>query len=221
MRLTNISKSYFFQIFRHRIYVPLISFVDSLNDYYLGVQTNKIIELNQLGISQSVGNRYESVSFSRLKQVLFFAFNLGYREIIDLGSGMGRTLLVASKVGFTKLQGVEISNQLINICEQNFRKLGILTFTLHCLDVTKYQFPKQGKICVFMFNPFGAEIMESVISKIYARNDDTLVIYHNPKHSDLFNKSQLLKQFTWNHFGLYEEKTFLYLIPASKDKLNS
>ena len=72
-----------------------------------------------------------------------------------------------------------------------------------------------GRLVVYLFNPFGGERMNRLVKEFYARDDETLVIYHNPKSSGYFNKDHKIKELVWNHFGLYQERAYLYLIPAS------
>ena len=56
--------------------------------------------------------------------------------------------------------------------------------------------------------------MTDLVTKIARREEGTLVIYHNPKHFECFNSYSKTKTQVWNHFGLYSEKVFFYLIPA-------
>ena len=56
--------------------------------------------------------------------------------------------------------------------------------------------------------------MKELLVKINNRQDETLILYHNPKHTYLFNSNYLIKKFSWNNFGLYEEKCHTYLIPG-------
>jgi len=56
--------------------------------------------------------------------------------------------------------------------------------------------------------------MTDLVTKIARRKEETLVIYHNPKHFECFKGYSKTKTQVWNHFGLYSEKVFFYLIPA-------
>ena len=54
--------------------------------------------------------------------------------------------------------------------------------------------------------------MTDLVSRLARREEETLVIYHNPKHSECFKNETLIKTLTWNHFGLYREQASFFLI---------
>ncbi len=183
-----------------------------LGDFRRGIVTQEIIELNDVGIDFSVGTPYETIPYANLKSNLMFAKNLGFDKFLDIGCGLGRSLVVANEVGFIDLYGVDISNNLISRCQNNMRKLGV-SLRLSCSDVYNFDIP-YGKLVIYLFNPFGEERMTDLVSRLACREEETLVIYHNPKHSECFKNQNKIKTFTWNHFGLYLERAFIYLIPA-------
>ena len=181
-------------------------------DVRRGIVTQEIIELNDLGIDSSVGTRFETISYAHLKSSLMFAKNLGFDKFLDIGCGLGRSLVVANEVGLIDLYGVDISDNLISRCQNNMSKVGV-SASLSCVDVADFDVPS-GKLVIYLFNPFGEERMTDLVSRLACREEETLVIYHNPKHSECFKNQNKIKTHTWNHFGLYLEKAFIYLIPA-------
>ena len=101
------------------------------------------------------------------------------------------------------------SSDLIAICEQNLKKLGISAHLKAC-DVSKYELPDRDLV-IFLFNPFGAERMAKLVKELIKRKNRYLVIYTNPKHSECFlskPKHIDLKK----HFGMYNELTYFYEI---------
>ena len=210
--ISKIMKSYPLQVFRHRIYLPWLSMLGYFGDVKRGIVTQEIIELNDLGIDSSVGTRFETISYANLKSSLMFAKNLGFDKFLDIGCGLGRSLVVANEVGFFDLYGVDISDNLISRCQNNMSKVGV-SASLSCIDVADFDVPS-GKLVIYLFNPFGEERMTDLVSRLACREEETLVIYHNPKHSECFKNQNKIKTHTWNHFGLYQEKAFIYLIPA-------
>jgi len=181
-------------------------------DVRRGIVTQEIIELNDLGIDSSVGTRFETISYAHLKSSLMFAKNLGFDKFLDIGCGLGRSLVVANEVGFIDLYGVDISDNLISRCQNNMSKVGV-SASLSCIDVADFDVPS-GKLVIYLFNPFGEERMTDLVSRLACREEETLVIYHNPKHFECFKSQNKIKTQDWNHFGLYLEKAFIYLIPA-------
>ena len=210
--ISKIMKSYPLQVFRHRVYLPWASMLGYFGDFKRGIVTQEIIELNDLGINSSVGTRFETISYGRLLTILRYSKSLGFERFLDIGCGLGRSLVVANEVGFFDLYGVDISDNLISRCQNNMSKVGV-SASLSCIDVADFDVPS-GKLVIYLFNPFGEERMTDLVSRLACREEETLVIYHNPKHSECFKNQNKIKTHTWNHFGLYLEKAFIYLIPA-------
>lgn len=205
-----IMKSYPLQVFRHRIYLPFFSLLGLFGDFRRGIVTQEVIELNNLGIDSSVGTRFETISYANLKSSLMFAKNLGFDKFLDIGCGLGRSLVVANEVGFIDLYGVDVSDNLISRCQDNMSKVGVPA-SLSCIDVADFDVPS-GKLVIYLFNPFGEERMTDLVSRLACREEETLVIYHNPKHSECFKNHNKIKTHTWNHFGLYREQASFFLI---------
>ena len=210
--INKVMKSYPLQVFRHRVYLPWLSMLGHIGDIKRNIITEKIIELNDIGIDSLVGNRAETTSYVRLKTNLTFAKNLGFDKFLDIGCGLGRSLIVASELGFVDLNGVDISDKIISKCRKNMIKVGISP-SLSCSDVDNFEIPA-GKLVIYLFNPFGEERMRDLVKKLVLREQETLVIYHNPKHFECFKNLSKINTHVWNHFGLYQEKAFIYLIPA-------
>ena len=205
--LWNLGKSYPFQVFRHRIYLPILSMIDGWKDFLRGIKTEDIVELEELGINPTLGTRYQPTSYATLRRVLKIAKNKGFDTIVDIGVGNGRSLVVANEVGFSNLFGVDISSKLIRNSKLNFDKLHINAHLDIC-DVSKYELPN-GDLAIFLFNPFGADKISELIEKLVSRENKYLVIYHNPKHSECFPSEPKhidLKK----HFGIYMELTYFY-----------
>tara|TARA_E500000331_G_scaffold350205_1_gene394685 strand:- start:536 stop:1156 length:621 start_codon:yes stop_codon:yes gene_type:complete len=181
--MKDIAKLYPFQVFRHRLYIPFLDFIDKIKDKSRRIRTQKYIELEDLGISKKIGSRYESISYSKLKLLSLFSLKEGFSSFLDIGCGLGRPIIVAGENGYKNLYGVDISSILIDECKKNIKKIG-LKVKLECSDVENYNLPT-GKLCIFLFNPFGKEKIEALINKIKNRKQDTLILYHNPKYSNL------------------------------------
>lgn len=133
-------------------------------DVRRGIVTQKIIELNDLGIDSSVGTRFETISYAHLKSSLMFAKSLGFDKFLDIGCGLGRSLVVANEDGFIDLYGVDISDNLISKCSTNMSKIGV-SASLNCNDVTDFDIPS-GKLVIYLFNPFGEERMTDLVARL-------------------------------------------------------
>lgn len=196
MRHFKLMKTYPLQVFRHRMYNPLLSLLGVLGDFWRGVTTQKIIELNELGINPDVGVRCETVSYRKLHQAFKIAKNEGFDKFCDIGCGAGRALLVANEVGFSDLYGIDISPDLIRLASNNLKKRNVSAL-LSCSDVDKFLVP-EGRLSVYLFNPFGQERMARLISKFEKRRSETLVITcPGPKLHSSFNPNHKFSSITW------------------------
>lgn len=111
---------------------------------------------------------------------------------VDLGSGKGRSLICARQLGFRKYVGVEFSPMLCEVARRNNAALKTKDPTypdwdIVCADAGTYKF--SGPTVVWLFNPFGAEIMQRVIQ--HANRPDVFVIYFNPTLADLWEKDDV------------------------------
>lgn len=107
---------------------------------------------------------------------------------LDLGSGKGRALLMASDYPFSRIVGVELLPQLHRVAQLNLRDYRSATqqcFALEsiCADVRQFDFPP-GPLLVYLFNPFPKSIFQQTItrlkSSITAHPRPVFIVYHNP-----------------------------------------
>ena len=107
---------------------------------------------------------------------------------VDLGSGKGRTLLMASEYPFRKILGVEVIAELHRAAEENIRAYRSPTqrcarIEAVCADACEFHFPA-APLVLYLFNP----LPESGMRRVMARLEKSLaanprpvwVLYHNP-----------------------------------------
>ena len=120
---------------------------------------------------------------------------------IDLGSGKGRTLLMASAYPFQRIVGVELLAELDAIAGQNIARFHddrqkCFNLESHAGDARDYRFPAEPLV-VYLFNPFP----ESVLRTVLANLRDSLtevprpayVLYHNLVHERAFAEGAWLQ----------------------------
>lgn len=121
---------------------------------------------------------------------------------VDLGSGKGRVLLVASHLPFARIVGVELSPELHLIAEENIRRYGAAeqrctTFSLHCMNAADYAFAP-GPLVLFLYNPFGGGTIRRVIANLAASLRATpreaYVIYVNPRFEAALRSAPFLRK---------------------------
>jgi SAM-dependent methyltransferase len=117
---------------------------------------------------------------------------------VDLGSGKGRTLLMASEYPFLRIVGVEVLPELHGVAQENVRKyksdqqkcLAIDTFLA---DARDYEFPV-APLVVYLFNPFPQPVLETVLARLERSVREVprpvYLLYHNPLLEDVLRKSR-------------------------------
>lgn len=121
---------------------------------------------------------------------------------VDMGSGKGRALLVASEFAFAKIVGIELSSHLHRVAEENIKRYSpasqqCTNFELHCMDVVDYDYGPEPPV-LFLFDPFGRETLQSVIANLEAslraRPRDAYVVYVYPQFEDVLQASHVLRK---------------------------
>ncbi|MGA2904414.1 MAG: class I SAM-dependent methyltransferase [Candidatus Korobacteraceae bacterium] len=132
---------------------------------------------------------------------------------IDLGSGKGRTLLMASDYPFRRIVGVELLGELNAIARQNiarYRNDQQKCFAIEAQegDARHFEFPA-GPTLLYLFNPFPRHVWRDVLASLHrsllAAPRQVYVIYHNPVHDDIVAAQTWLQKLVRTHqFVLYK-----------------
>lgn len=129
--------------------------------------------------------------------IAFEQFTFEQFTFIDLGSGKGRTLLLASEYPFKKIVGVELIAELHRAAEENIRayrsaKQRCLQIEAVCADAGEFRFPAEPLV-LYLFNPLPESGMRRLIAslgKSLAANPRMVyVLYHNPLHERVIGES--------------------------------
>jgi hypothetical protein len=119
---------------------------------------------------------------------------------VDLGSGKGRALLLASEYPFRRIIGMELLPELHRVAEENIRHLPTTDqarFELSCGDARQFVFPAEP-LFVYLFDPFPAEVLAEVIAKLEqsmrATPRPVVVAYQNPVSEAVIARSRALKK---------------------------
>lgn len=107
---------------------------------------------------------------------------------IDLGSGKGRTLMMAAQFGFKRILGVELLAELHHTAEENIRKVkaeqkSAANIQSICEDARTYEFPAEPTV-IYLFHPFPETVLKEVVSRLAISVRDhprpVYVVYYNP-----------------------------------------
>ena len=121
---------------------------------------------------------------------------------VDLGSGKGRALLMASEYPFRKIVGVELIAELHRAAEGNIREYGSPTQRCRQIesvlaDAREFELP-EGPLVLYLFNP----LPERALSEVLHRLEKSLtgaprpvwVVYHNPLLEGALDASGFLQK---------------------------
>lgn len=121
---------------------------------------------------------------------------------VDLGSGKGRTMLLAAQRQFLRVEGVELSDSMHRAALENIdraRNLGTVRAPIVArnMDVTDYELPEEPFV-FYLFNPFGEAVISQLLDNVEAslrnRPREGYFIYLNAKHSETFGRRSFLEE---------------------------
>ena len=157
-----------------------------------------------LGMFHSEYQPTEPVAFHEMIDALQRQAGLDFREFtfIDLGSGKGRTLLMASDYPFRRIVGVELLPALHRIAQDNIRGYkneAQKCFALEsiCGDANEFVFPDEPLV-VFLFNPLPESGMRRVTANLEqnwrVRPRPVYIVYHNPLLEHVLGESKTFRK---------------------------
>jgi hypothetical protein len=89
---------------------------------------------------------------------------------------------------------VEFAAELAAAARNNIQKMALTNASIVEGDATEFSLPS-GDLVVFLFNPFGKELVAKVaVNLVQPRQGKLYVIYVNPHCADIFDASLVLKR---------------------------
>ena len=141
---------------------------------------------------------------------------------LDLGSGKGRTLLMASEYAFRRVLGVELLPELNQIAQDNIRefkseprKCGKVESV--CQDARVFEFPNES-LLIYLFNPFLesglAQVVRNLELSLRKSPRPVIVLYHNPLFANVLDTSSVLKKTDGTHqYSVYRNGSATRIAP--------
>jgi hypothetical protein len=134
---------------------------------------------------------------------LFNSLKIDYSSytFVDLGSGKGRPLLIASEFPFAEVIGVEFAAELHEIASRNIQSYK--SKTQKCknvrsvnLDAAEFEMPLTPLV-LYLFNPFRPAVLIPVLQRLQRSLDshprDVIFVYLAPFHSALIEEHTALR----------------------------
>jgi SAM-dependent methyltransferase len=170
-----------------------------------------------LGLFHSPYQPTEAGLFHEMLDALHRQTHLDFRDFVfvDVGSGKGRTLLMASDYPFRRIVGVELLPALHQAAQENlgrYRSELQKCFTLEsiCADATEFPLPTEALV-LYLFNP----LPEAGLRRMIANLEEGLrshprkvyVLYHNPLLGHVLEESGALTKIGGTHqYAIYQSK---------------
>jgi predicted RNA methylase len=120
---------------------------------------------------------------------------------VDFGAGKGRALLLAARLPFKRVIGVELAPELHAIAVRNMqaslpaRRRGDVE--VHCMDACEFELP-DAPLVLYLYHPFGPEVLAPLIRRVvssYQRSARPIfVVYLNPFHNQLWIDAGFVQQ---------------------------
>ncbi len=129
-----------------------------------------------------------------------FGLEIRNASFLDIGSGKGRVILLASLAGFDSVIGVEIDPALCRVAKRNLdvnrARISSRVYEICNSDAACYEYPDSLNV-VFIYNSFGVlilrKVLELLIRKYKGRSHDKqrtplYLIYLNPVYARVFGE---------------------------------
>ena len=140
-------------------------------------------------------------------------------SILDIGCSKGAALLCMHEFPFRKIHGIEISDNLVHIANNNFLRLRKKNIGITNIDALDFKDYKEYNI-FYIYNSLFPQDLKKVLEIILNsnKNRDIFFIYNNPRYAYVFEDFPiyLIK----NLLGNWEHRIYLYSNVESPIRFN-
>lgn len=170
-----------------------------------------------LGVFHSPYQPTDSALFHEMLDALRERCDCNFQDFvfIDLGSGKGRALLMASDYPFHRIVGVELLPALHQTAQENLKQYKSESqqcFALEsiCADATDFALPVEPAV-LYLFNPFPEAGLKRVIANLeqslHQHPRAIYLLYHNPLLERVLNDCAVLKKIGGTHqYSIYKSR---------------
>jgi len=149
-------------------------------------------------------------TFSRILR----EFHLDFREFVfvDFGCGKGKALLLASRLPFRQIIGIELWPELFEVALKNLKsytgKRQCKTFRLLQMDASEFPFPREPGIYYF-YDPFREEVLRKVLDNMRRSlaevPRESYVVYTELERPDILDQADFLTLLKRTpHYSIYK-----------------
>jgi protein-L-isoaspartate O-methyltransferase len=158
-----------------------------------------------IGLLNSPYQPVEPALFREMMNTLAIEFERF--TFIDIGSGKGRAVLLASEYPFQRILGIELLPELHLIAQRNLHTISSATsrrplIRTICGDATEFVFPEEP-VVIFLNNslPEAAlrRLIDNLENSLREKPRSIVVLYANPILEPVINDSRLFQKLTGTH----------------------
>jgi SAM-dependent methyltransferase len=141
----------------------------------------------ELGFEEKLGNKYQPSS-GIIKRAFKHLNITANDSVIDIGCGKGAAMYMMSRFPFKKVDGYDLSQEMVDIANDNFRKLGT-TDRCHAFCANASEFKDYSAYNYFYaFNPVPEEVfkelLENIVDDIKNHPRAATFVYLNPVYDE-------------------------------------
>lgn len=199
-------------------------------DTQYGVDTSGLIWGEDL-LSDGRSARWSTAYYGIAPSVFHAAMahvpaDLSQYTFIDIGSGKGRAVMLATRYPFAEIHGVELAPELHAIAESNLRTFRAATQTeapvhLNCVDAAEFPLPRKPLV-LFFYHPFCKPVLKRVLrnleTSLRAYPRQIYIIYINTELRDVLNRATFLEKISEETLGMSTEDRLADRIGSSVEE---
>ncbi|HMH15493.1 MAG TPA: class I SAM-dependent methyltransferase [Edaphobacter sp.] len=219
-------------IFRHIIQSPTPTLAIHPFDIAHGTDTSGLIYGKDLPTGHRNGlwsTAYYGISPTLLIHLLN-TLNIDHQRFtfLDLGSGKGRALLLASRFPFRRILGVELSPNLGTIAAANIEKFSApwqqcRHIEVHTGDATAIDYPA-GPLVLYLYNPFLTPVLKrclrNLAHSLTKEPREIYLIYINPAPEHLIKRHAPSLRKQWEQtFAMTEEDILADRVNSTQEQV--
>jgi hypothetical protein len=165
--------------------------IDAALDRRYGLATGGRVGLDELGLAAPDRVTYLPSNWLSTRHALRRLRPTRSDVLVDFGSGKGRALVVAGRLPFGRVQGVELAPQLAAIARRNLevdaprRRAGEVR--VEVADALDYDIPDDMTVA-YLYSPFTGPLFEAVVERLLTSVDRNprrvRLVYNYPREED-------------------------------------
>jgi precorrin-6B methylase 2 len=155
----------------------------------LGISTRGVVS-----VDHADSNHYATMNYSTIRAVLEHLALNPSDVFVDVGSGKGRVLCCAARYPVREVVGVDLSGAFCRVARENARRMRGRRAAISVHETMAQDFDYSEATVVFMFDPFGAATLGSLLEKISRDvHRSVRIAYANPTHDDVLQRQPWLE----------------------------